>query len=339
MAAPPAASCTVWGVSAEDLRGILEKHYPDRVCKVESGGVSVAAAAAPENSEQEKDAVITFLREEASNLEMKMAVSNASIHAFHAQQKQLFDEFCLLRQRYDDQKQNLIETLWSKCAPVHEELQCIPSLDEVLIANESEERVGPYAIGALLGEGQFATVKACWREEDTAAGSEEQEPAEQWAIKIIKKERLTTFASLRRVSNEIDILRVLKSPFVVKLFTAIQSPSKLYIITEKGGSDLFEFFDEHPEGVPEPWAREITAHLLRGILYCHRQGICHRGERVIACVLISKIFPCLTPLAPPRRQTSSLKTCFSGSTMKTSAASTSSCATLGCLSRRNPVHC
>jgi len=272
-----AGPLTVWGVSPEELRGVLKECFPERECRVEDPGrfVRRGTCDSKEPDGEDKDLLIAYLREESSHLEIKVAASNASIHAFHSQQKQLFDEFCLLRQRYDDQKQNIIDVLWTKCATHHPDLHSIPFLNEDLVANESDERIGPYSIGKVLGEGQFATVKECWLE------SEGQESGTQWALKIIKKERLISFGSLKRVSNEIEILRVLKSPHVVALHDAIQAPSKLYIVTERGGSDLFEFFDEHPEGVPEPWAREITANLLRGINYCHRQGICHRGVFVL----------------------------------------------------------
>ena len=43
-----------------------------------------------------------------------------------------------------------------------------------------------------------------------------------------------------------------------------------------GGSDLFEFFDEHPGGVPENWAREIIYRVMRAVLFCHQRQYCHR---------------------------------------------------------------
>lgn len=243
--------------------------------------------ASETNTEPSADEVIAQLRAELSyknayveELELKMAASGASVHAFHAQQKQLFDEFCLLRQRYDDQKASLIDILWTQCAPNHDELSDIPRFVEEDVAVETDNKVGKYGVGELLGEGQFATVKNCWLRDapHTEASAGEQCSEQEWAIKIIKKERITSFSSLRRVSNEIHILKTLRSKFVVALNDAIQSRGKLYIVTEKGGKDLFEFFDEHPEGVPEPWARDITVNILHAIAYCHKQGICHRGK-------------------------------------------------------------
>ena len=47
-------------------------------------------------------------------------------------------------------------------------------------------------------------------------------------------------------------------------------------MTERGGADLFDFFDNHPEGVDPAWAKDIAANIMKGVLYIHRKGICHR---------------------------------------------------------------
>lgn len=200
-------------------------------------------------------------------MELSLGKALISIQTFHKQQQALFDEFVLLRQKYDDQKDGLLNILWIKCSQYHPELRQIPKVEDEETFVETEENIGPYAVGDILGEGQFATVKLCWKEEA---------PDELFALKMIKKERVTTFALLRRVSNEIEILRRLDSPFVVSVKNVIQTSTMLYIVTEKGGSDLFEFFDEHPDGVPEAWAKDIIICILRAVSYCHDQGVCHR---------------------------------------------------------------
>jgi len=70
-------------------------------------------------------------------------------------------------------------------------------------------------------------------------------------MKIILKERITTFSSLKRVSNEVLILKQLDSKYVIKTQNVMHTESKLYIVTERGGADMFDFFDQHPEGVRE----------------------------------------------------------------------------------------
>jgi serine/threonine protein kinase len=62
----------------------------------------------------------------------------------------------------------------------------------------------------------------------------------------------------------------------VNIHDVIHTATALYIITEKGGPDMFEFFYEHPDGVPEPWAREIIFHVLKAVSLCHAKSFCHR---------------------------------------------------------------
>ena len=221
---------------------------------------------------------LTKKEKEINDMEINLSEALSSIHSFSHQQKQLFDEFVLLRQRYDEQKLSLINILWTQCAQYHAELQYIPIMENQETFKETETQVGKYSIGSLLGEGQFATVKECWLVDlDPTRAPADIEEESVWALKIIKKDRITSFNSLKRVSNEINILQILKSKFVVSIADVFQSLTRLYIVIEKGGADLFEFFDEHPDGVPAPWAKEIITCILRGVLYCHQQGICHRG--------------------------------------------------------------
>lgn len=194
----------------------------------------------------------------------------ATVQTFHLQQKQLFDEFQLLRQRYDEQRDTLQDILWLQCGPNHPDLKAIPALVSAEFI-ETPDQVGDFTIGDVLGEGQFATVFNCKRGQKVVGNS-----GKALALKVIKKDKITTFNSLKHVSNEIEILTQLNCDFIVRIEEIIQTTSKLYIITEKGGRDLFEFFDEHPDGVSEEWAREIMSCILQGVMYIHKQGICHR---------------------------------------------------------------
>jgi serine/threonine protein kinase len=220
-------------------------------------------------SETEKMLQTRLTTKEKEHKEAEEAASKAllSIQTFHKQQQALFDEFVLLRQRYDEQKNSTVNILWTHCTKFHPDLRMIPAQEDSKTFVEAEDRIGAYRVGAPLGEGQFATVKNCYLED------EERE----YALKIINKDRITSFTALMRVSTEIDNLKLLKNPYIVSVSEVIHTETKLYIITEKGGRDLFEFFDEHPDGVPEDWAREIIACVMKGVMFCHDQGICHRG--------------------------------------------------------------
>jgi len=107
-------------------------------------------------------------------------------------------------------------------------------------------QVGNYLMGDELGSGQFAAVRHCCRVNDRN---------DIYAIKIIKKERITTYLSLTRLSDEVGLLKKLQNQYVIGIRDTIQTAKHFYIVTEKGGADMFEFFDEYDDGVPEPWAK------------------------------------------------------------------------------------
>lgn len=262
-------------VTLDEIADALRKYLPGRKINVASGKLDssqqfsrteIVVGRTDKGYHQllddieEKERTIRDTEESAAK-----AVTN--IQALHKQQQDLFNQFVLLRQRYDDLKQSTVSILWNQCAKFHPELRQIPPMEEPGSFIETADQVGHYQVGDLLGEGQFATVRSC-----SLDGTDEE-----YALKMIKKESISSFTSLTRVSNEIDNLRVLKSRFVVSVIQVIHTQSMLYLITEKGGSDLFEFFEEHPNGVSELWAREIIGNVLRGVLYCHEQEICHRG--------------------------------------------------------------
>jgi serine/threonine protein kinase len=100
----------------------------------------------------------------------------------------------------------------------------IPEQEDTKTFTETEDRIGKYRVGEPLGEGQFATVKNCYIDGDS----------KEYALKIINKDRITSFTALMRVSTEIDNLKLLKNPYIVSVTQVIHTETKLYIITEKG---------------------------------------------------------------------------------------------------------
>lgn len=269
---------TIIGLDEQSLIELLKLNYPnksfrsikseDQYLTSKENEILFFSSPLPTDEETEikKLKKIIFEKEaQIKEMEVNTKLAVESIQTFHHQQQALYDEFLILRQKYDDQKSAHIATLWTYCASYHPELNALPS-EESKEFPESETQVGKYCVTDMLGEGQFAIVYSC----HTKLSQDD------YAIKVINKERITSFSSLRRVSNEISILKSLNCPYIIKILDVIHTKTKLYIITEKGGQDLFEFFDEHPDGVNELWAQEITAGILTGVLYCHMHFICHR---------------------------------------------------------------
>jgi serine/threonine protein kinase len=197
-------------------------------------------------------------------------------------EQDLLSQFDLLRSKYDGLLTKMCNLLWSDCTPFHPELKQIPPMETSDKLVESSMQIGPYRIAEEIGEGQFATVSECYREGD----------ATTYAVKVINKEKITSLTALRRISYEINALRKLGGNFVTGFQDAIQTESKLYIILDKGGPDLFDFFDKHPGGIPEAIAKRVSAQILNAILYCHRRFYCHRDIKpeVFLCEPLQAIY-------------------------------------------------
>lgn len=268
-------SLTVVGVDAASVLQALHSQYPDRNIRIvnertEPSGSDILIVDNRKASHCNEIEHLRKLLEEKDaqmkEMEVNTKIAVQSIQTFHQQQQALYGEFTTLRQRYDDQKSVLMSTLWTHCLAHNPELHYIPK-EESPTFIDTELQVGDYDVGEALGEGQFATVYTC---------RNRNAPERQFAIKVLKKERINNYNSLRRVSNEVEILRRLSSEYMIKIIDCIHTTKHLHIITELGGEDLFEFFDEHPDGVPESWAVEIIGGILKAVHFCHQNSICHR---------------------------------------------------------------
>jgi serine/threonine protein kinase len=191
-----------------------------------------------------------------------------SIKILHRQQQNLYDSFKLLREKYDDQKSELHHVLW-EFIPTQkiEDIGGYSELGEVNHAVfESHDRISNYTIGEVIGEGQFSDVKLCTH---CITGN-------KYAMKIIQKQKISSLSGLKHVCTEIKLLRQLQHPNVVTFVDYIHSPLALYMLTEIGGRDLFEFFDANPLGTDEKLAKHIILGIAKPLVYLHACGICHR---------------------------------------------------------------
>ncbi len=89
-----------------------------------------------------------------------------------------------------------------------------------------------YKIGKLLGIGTFSEVRRVESRVTNATRS----------VKVVNKMHLTNIEDIRRFFYEIEILRDLDHPNVLKVFEYFQDRDRLYIVTEyvKGGELLLE---------------------------------------------------------------------------------------------------
>ena len=83
-------------------------------------------------------------------------------------------------------------------------------------------KVGNYKIGERLGEGTFGTVVKATH---AIAG-------ERVAVKVLEKKRMQQADDIERVGREIQILKLLKHPYVIRLWEIIYEKDKIYLSME-----------------------------------------------------------------------------------------------------------
>jgi hypothetical protein len=278
----------VGNISRDQLEECLKTH-------IEHKTVAISESTDVDSGEARSEELRRRLEERERRigyLETLGARAAQSTQNFQRQQQALFGEFVVLRRKYDDLKSTLIEVLWEHCVPFHPDLSHIPPVDpeEEDCVGDNPDQYGKYIAEDYIGEGQFASVRTCREKcvdntnsEDGANPPVDSTPFAQLAIKLIKKEKIVSMQSLRRLSSEIDSLKSLNSKYVTKYHDILQTRLCLCLITEKGHADLFEFFNQHNTGISENWTREIIVNILKGIHHCHQHGICHRGNLI--CII------------------------------------------------------
>ena len=111
----------------------------------------------------------------------------------------------------------------------------------------TSRQVGNYVLSKTLGEGTFGKVRLGVH---TLTG-------EKVAIKVLEKDRIVDKGDIKRVTREIQILKRVRHPHVVRLLEVIEKPRHIYLVTEYlAGGELFEFIVANKR-LPEPQARPI----------------------------------------------------------------------------------
>ncbi len=89
------------------------------------------------------------------------------------------------------------------------------------------------------------------------------------ALKIIKKTRYTTPNEIKMIKNEINLMKAVDHPNIVKLFEFFEDNENIYIITELcTGGQLFDAIIQK-KSFSENEAANIMLQLLSAITHCH----------------------------------------------------------------------
>ncbi|KAM4094746.1 hypothetical protein ACB094_06G217400 [Castanea mollissima] len=125
--------------------------------------------------------------------------------------------------------------------------------------------VGDYILGPRIGSGSFAVV---WKSKHRHSGVEV-------AVKEIDKKQLSPKVS-ENLLKEISILSTIDHPNIIRLFEAIETKDRIYLVLEYcDGGDLAAYINKHGK-VSEAIARHFMRQLAAGLQVLQEKHLIHR---------------------------------------------------------------
>mmetsp|Transcript_34183 Transcript_34183/g.59790 ORF Transcript_34183/g.59790 Transcript_34183/m.59790 type:complete len:487 (-) Transcript_34183:4193-5653(-) len=137
-----------------------------------------------------------------------------------------------------------------------------------------------YIVGQKLGEGSFGYVRLATHKLS----------GQKRAVKTVKKANITKDLRERaKFVAEIDILKRLDHPNIVKLYEFYEDEYNYHLVTEYlQGGELFDFIIKS-KMLSEPLAASFMWQLFGAVAYCHSNSIVHRDLKPENLLLDSKL--------------------------------------------------
>lgn len=128
-----------------------------------------------------------------------------------------------------------------------------------------------YTRGKVLGEGVTGKVYELVN----------KETGDRFALKTIDK-HLVQASMLHTLQEEIEMLKELNSPHIIKLYETFHEPGAIHMVQElAGGGELFDHLENQPEGhYTVHRAAIVIRTMLSAIAHCHELGIVHRDLKL-----------------------------------------------------------
>eukprot|EP00826_Nyctotherus_ovalis_P013410 TRINITY_DN1361_c0_g3_i1.p1 TRINITY_DN1361_c0_g3~~TRINITY_DN1361_c0_g3_i1.p1 ORF type:complete len:609 (-),score=189.75 TRINITY_DN1361_c0_g3_i1:486-2312(-) len=135
-----------------------------------------------------------------------------------------------------------------------------------------------YELKENLGKGKFGLVRAAVHKKS----------GKRVAIKLMKKQVMTT-QDLELVKQEIEIMKILQHPNLIRLLDVFENTDYIYIVMEvMEGGDLFGYLEKRHFRLPERTAARIVHSLAAGLYYLHNYGVVHRDLKPENVLMVSK---------------------------------------------------
>ncbi|CEI97349.1 Putative CAMK/CAMKL/AMPK protein kinase [Rhizopus microsporus] len=100
--------------------------------------------------------------------------------------------------------------------------------------NNNRIRIGQYNIISTIGTGSFGKVKLAVH---AITG-------QKVALKIINRKKIASMDMSGRVKREIQYLKLLRHPHIIKLYEVITTPTDIIMVIEYASKELFNYIVE-----------------------------------------------------------------------------------------------
>ena len=184
-------------------------------------------------------------------------------------------------------KEKLIKANSFKRNQINEELKDLnkkirtfsssPYTIKTTINRNKDNKVSNYEIGKVIGRGAYATVKIC----------KNKITQEKFAMKIYEKKILSDNIKKKCIAREIEILKKLNHPNIVKLYDTIISDKNILLIQELvNGISLRDFYNKeirNQKNISEDKFKILTLifkQIFSAFDYIHKKNIIHRDIKL-----------------------------------------------------------
>eukprot|EP01129_Flabellula_baltica_P009767 TRINITY_DN404_c0_g1_i2.p1 TRINITY_DN404_c0_g1~~TRINITY_DN404_c0_g1_i2.p1 ORF type:complete len:337 (+),score=87.41 TRINITY_DN404_c0_g1_i2:138-1148(+) len=145
-----------------------------------------------------------------------------------------------------------------KCASL-QSIHYTPDFDDIKVIG------GIYLLEEVLGEGSYGLVRK----------GRNVFTQDEVAVKIVQEKAVGTKKERMQLYREIEILKVLDHPNIVKFYDVIREDDVSYLVFEYvSGGELFDYILQGR--LDETEARRIMRQMISAIEYCHSLLIVHR---------------------------------------------------------------
>ena len=150
--------------------------------------------------------------------------------------------------------------------------------NELIVTKSSSDSDKEYKKLKFLGEGSFASV---YKVKNIYTNAE-------CAMKIIKKKYSCSSTEEKDILNEINILRTMDHPNILKIFEFYSNQREYSIVTEL--CPMGELFDAIVDKGPfdEKHSAYILYQILSAVNYCHKMNIIHRDLKPENILIVDK---------------------------------------------------